>query len=162
MTRSHGARGRTLCTLLRVSLLLVLAASAVGLTRAQTVQLQQHVFEIGRQLRCPVCVAESVADSNAQIAEEMRQLIEKQIEAGKSDAEILAYFQQRYGDWIMLDPPKRGIHLLVWVLPVAAAVLGAITLAVLMRRWRANAEAPVEVAPDDVTRVRRALEEGEA
>lgn len=133
----------------------VLASLALAL--AQDVQLDDRAFEIGRQLRCPVCVAESVADSNAQIAQEMRQLIQQQLEQGKSEEQILAYFQTRYGDWILLDPPKRGWHLVVWVLPLLAAAGGVVALALLFARWRRAAETPVEVDEAELDRVREAL-----
>ncbi len=143
---------------LLAALLPALASLLLTAVFAQDVQLDQRVFEIGRQLRCPVCVSESVADSNAQIAQEMRQLIQQQLKDGKSETQIIAYFKQRYGDWILLDPPKRGLHLLVWVLPIAAAVIGVLVLALLVRRWRAHAEEPIVVDRQDLTRVRRALE----
>jgi len=98
-------------------LLLVLLAACTANGFAQAVELQSRVFEIAGQLRCPVCVSESVADSNAQLAQQMRELIQQQLEEGRSEAEIFAYFTNRYGDWILLDPPKRGVHLLVRGVP---------------------------------------------
>lgn len=124
---------------------------------ASDVQLQDQAFEIARKLRCPVCVAESVADSNAQIAQEMRELIQDDLRRGMTEPEIMAYFQARYGDWILLDPPKRGLHLVVWLLPVVAAVAGVVFLAFKIRSWRAAAEAPVHVDPEEVQRVRDAM-----
>lgn len=135
----------------------VVVLASLALALAQDVQLEDRAFEIGRQLRCPVCVAESVADSNAQIAQEMRQLIQQQLEQGKSEQQILAYFQTRYGDWILLDPPKRGWHLVVWVLPLLAAAGGVVALALLLARWRRAAETPVEVDEAELDRVREAL-----
>src|SRR5688572_13018433 len=96
----------------------VLGALFSGHASAQEVELESRVFEIARQLRCPVCVSESVADSSAQLAQQMRALIQQQLEEGRSEAQIFAYFTNRYGDWIMLEPPRRGIHLVVWILPV--------------------------------------------
>jgi cytochrome c-type biogenesis protein CcmH len=142
---------------LRVRATAALLALVVGLALAQAVQLEDRAFEIGRQLRCPVCVAESVADSNAQIAQEMRQLIQQQLEQGRSEKQILAYFQTRYGDWILLDPPKRGWHLVVWVLPVLAAAGGVVALGLLFARWRRAADAPIEVDAEELERVRREL-----
>lgn len=81
--------------------------------------------ELAERLRCPVCQGESIADSPASMAREMRSLVEEQVDAGRSDAEVLAFFRARYGDWVLLDPPARGSTLLVWVLPVAALVVGA-------------------------------------
>lgn len=132
-----------------------------GWALAQDVELQSRAFEIARQLRCPVCVSESVADSNAQLAQQMRQMIQQQLEEGRSEAEIFSYFINRYGDWIMLDPPKRGIHLLVWVLPVLVGVAGVVTVAVLMRRWLVAARRPIEVDQAAIDRVRAELESGD-
>jgi cytochrome c-type biogenesis protein CcmH len=102
-----------------------------------------------------------VADSNAQLAQQMRQLIQQQLEEGRSEAQIYSYFTNRYGDWIMLDPPKRGIHLVVWVLPVVVGLAGLAVVALLMRRWMATARQPIEVGQDALDRVRAELENGD-
>lgn len=125
-------------------------------------QLESRVFDIARQLRCPTCVSESVADSNAGISIEMRNEIQAQLRAGASDAEVLAFFQDRYGDWILLEPPRRGIHLFVWWLPGIALAAGALGLATLMVRWTRTARAanaPNEASEADLARVRAALQE---
>lgn len=133
-----------------------------GWVLAQEVELQTRVFEIGRQLRCPVCVSESVADSNAQLAQQMRQLIQQQLEEGRSEAEIFSYFTNRYGDWILLDPPKRGIHLVVWLLPVLAGLTGLAIVMLLVRRWLAAARRPIEVGQAALDRVRAELGSGDS
>lgn len=133
------------------------ATSQAATSQASDIQLEDRVFEISRKLRCPVCISESVADSNAQIAQEMRQLIQSNLESGMNEKQILAYFQGRYGDWILLDPPKRGLHLVVWLLPIAAALGGVVFLAFKIREWRAAADAPISVEPDDLERVREAM-----
>lgn len=140
-------------------------ASPDGTRTGTAVELESRVFDIARQLRCPTCVSESVADSNANISIEMRRQIQSQLEAGASEAEILAFFQERYGDWILLEPPRRGIHLFVWWLPGIALAAGAGGLAWLMVRWtraggRAAAEGTVE--DEDLARVRAALDDDEA
>ena len=134
-------------------------ALLLGAALAQDVQLEQRVFEIARQLRCPVCVSESVADSNASVSIEMRQVIQEQLESGRSEQQILAYFQNSYGDWILLEPPKRGIHLLVWLLPGIAAVIGVAALALFVRRWLRAGRETSDVPQEDLERVRKALEE---
>lgn len=96
--------------------------------------------ELAERLRCPVCQGESIADSPASMAREMRSLVEEQVEAGRSDAEVLAFFRARYGDWVLLDPPKSGSTLLVWVLPVAAFAGGV--AAVLAYRTRKDLKLP--------------------
>lgn len=132
-------------------------SGAANATRGGDVELSDRAFAIARKLRCPVCTAESVADSDAEISAEMRTLIQQQLDAGKSETQIVRYFKQRYGDWILLDPPKRGVHLLVWLLPALAFLAGAVALVLLVRRWRAAADATPQADPDAVARVRSAL-----
>lgn len=133
-------------------------------TTGGEVELQSQVFEIARQLRCPTCVSESVGDSSAAISIEMRRQIQDQLEQGRSEREILAFFQERYGDWILLEPPRRGVHLMVWWLPGIALAAGAGGLAWLMVRWmRTSRRAAAETAPDEASleQVRAALAEEE-
>lgn len=147
----------------------LLLALAIGLAAGQqatpqvegSTRLEPRTFDIARQLRCPVCVSESVAESNSPTSLEMRRIIQEQLEQGRSEAEILAYFQERYGDWILLEPPKRGLHLLVWLLPMVAAVTGLIVLGLFVRRWTRASREPIEVDDNDLARVRNALAEGE-
>lgn len=142
----------------KISLLALLAALLIApVGSAQELQLESRTFNIARQLRCPVCTSESAADSNAQIAQQMRALIQDQLEEGKSEEEIFAYFQARYGDWIMLNPPKRGIHLLAWLLPLVAAIVAVSVVAILARRWLAAARAPIVVSEEELARVRAQL-----
>jgi cytochrome c-type biogenesis protein CcmH len=124
---------------------------------AQPATLESRTFEIARQLRCPVCTAESVGDSSASIAVEMRDVIQQQLQEGKSEKEILAFFQERYGDWILLNPPKRGVHLLVWLLPLIAALVGVGFLVMYLRRWTKQAQTPIEASKEDLERVREEM-----
>lgn len=149
-------------TALLAAVLTVVAPAFLAFASAQDVEIESHVFDIARKLRCPVCVSESVADSNAQLAQQMRALIQQQLEEGRSEEQIYAYFQARYGDWIMLEPPKRGIHLLVWLLPVVVAIAAVVTVALLARRWLAAARTPVQADEGDVARVRAQLGRADA
>src|SRR4051812_37146621 len=90
---------------------------------------------LASRLRCPVCQAESVADSPSETAQQMNQVITDQVAEGRSNQQIVAFFRARYGDWILLDPPRRGRTLLVWALPVAAFVVGL--AAIVLRTGRA-------------------------
>jgi cytochrome c-type biogenesis protein CcmH len=143
-----------------VVLLGLVCALTLATAAAQERELDPRVFEIGRELRCPTCVAESVGESNAAIAREMRVLIQEQLDQGADRAEVLAFFQERYGDWILQNPPMRGMNLLVWLLPVVAALAAVVVIARLLRRWRVAAEAPVDVDPSDLDRVRAELRGG--
>lgn len=137
-----------------LALLLLSLASLAG---AQQVQLEREVFEIAGELRCPVCRAESAADSSSDSSVEFRNIIREQLEAGRSRDEIVASFQQRYGDWILMDPPRRGLYLWVWGLPLAAALIGALLLGYLFLRWRKNASVPQELSTEERERVQREL-----
>uniref|UniRef100_A0A7C5REC0 Cytochrome c-type biogenesis protein n=1 Tax=Thermus caliditerrae TaxID=1330700 RepID=A0A7C5REC0_9DEIN len=85
--------------------------------------LSPEVFAIARELRCPVCQGESAAESNSGVAVEMRRIIAEMLEEGKSKEEIKAFFVERYGEWILYAPPRRGVTLWVWVLPVLGLAL---------------------------------------
>lgn len=137
--------------------LLLLTLLLASLTLAQDVQLESRVFEIAQKLRCPSCVSESVSDSSAPIAQQMRVVIQEQLEQGRTETEIFAYFQDRYGDWILLDPPKRGIHLVAWLLPIIVGILALAVVALLARRWLNNARRPIEATPEELARVRSQL-----
>ncbi len=139
---------------MRYFLLLLSLWSFAG---AQEVQLEREVFNIAGELRCPVCRSESAADSNAETSVEFRDIIRERLQDGQSEAQILTYFQRTYGDWILLDPPRRGVYLWVWGLPLAAGVLGLGLLGYFLTRWRKNAAAPVDASPEDLERVRREL-----
>ena len=163
------ALARPLVLVLALLALLPLALSATaqaqqaatpGATPGAEVELQDQVFDIARQLRCPTCTSESVGDSSARISIQIREQIQEQLEAGRSEAEILAFFQERYGDWILLEPPRRGIHLVVWLLPAIAVAAGAGGLAWLIARWMRTARQPIDASGEDLARVRTALAEG--
>jgi cytochrome c-type biogenesis protein CcmH len=85
-------------------------------------------------LRCPVCQGESVADSPSQSAEAMGREIRSQIESGWSDEQIQQFFVDRYGAWILLDPPRRGSTLLVWALPLVAVTGGVMAMVSRLER----------------------------
>ena len=141
-----------------LTMLATLTLMGAGVVSAQERELDPRVFEIGRELRCPTCVAESVSESNAAIAREMRVLIQEQLDQGADRAEVLAFFQERYGDWILLNPPVRGVNLIVWGLPIAALLVAMLVAARLVARWRAAAEAPVDADASDLERVRAELQ----
>jgi cytochrome c-type biogenesis protein CcmH len=137
---------------LAVSIVFVLAFAGTALGQ---VELTPEVFAIASRLRCPVCVSENVAQSASGTAEEMREIIAQQLDAGATEGEILAYFQERYGDWILLEPPRRGIFLVVWLLPAVVAAVLVAGLAILARRWMRNGRAPIDVDEAYLQQLRR-------
>ena len=125
-------------------------------------ELEEHVREIASGLRCVVRQNLSVADSPSDLAKEMRNLVRELVQQGKSREEIQAYFVSRYGEFVLLSPPKRGFNLLVWGLPFVAILAGAWGVYLVARRWTLRREeAEPAVDPVYAERVRRDLQERE-
>jgi cytochrome c-type biogenesis protein CcmH len=124
---------------------------------------EQTVHDVASQLRCVVCQSLSVADSPSETANQMRGIIRERLAAGESPEQIRAYFVEKYGDWILLSPPKSGFTLLVWVLPFVGLGIGLVLVAVLVRRWsRApRAAVPAQLDPAVRERIRREMSEME-
>lgn len=97
--------------------------------------LETLTSSVASELRCPVCRGLSIEASTSDLALEMRGLIREKLAAGESTEEVKAYFVEKYGEWILLSPPKRGFTLLVWVLPVLGLLTGGLVLARVLRRW---------------------------
>ena len=130
-----------------------------GMARAaDRQQIEDRVRDIASDLRCVVCQNLSVADSPSDLAKEMRNLVREMVEQGKSREEIHAYFVSRYGEFVLLSPPKRGFNLLVWGLPFLAVVIGAGVVVLVARRWSTQpAQEQPRVDPAYAERVRRDL-----
>ena len=96
---------------------------------------------VGRQLRCLVCQNESIEDSNADLARDLRRVVRTRITAGDTDAEVVGWLTARYGDFVRLRPPFNAVTAALWGSPVLALLAGA--AAVLFARRRA----PVQPAP---------------
>ncbi|MCF6743337.1 tetratricopeptide repeat protein [Blastococcus sp. KM273128] len=92
--------------------------------------------EIATGLRCPTCAGESAADSAAPAARGMRAVIAERVAAGETPEEIRAHFVARYGEWILLDPPREGVGWALVVLPGAALLGGVVAVGVLVTRRR--------------------------
>ena len=120
---------------------------------------EQQVYEVATELRCVVCQNLSVADSPSEMANQMRAIVREHLAAGETPAQVRQYFVERYGDWILLAPPRRGFTLLVWLAPLVAVVVGLALVALLVRRWtgrRRPTPPPVDAAMSE--RIRRELE----
>lgn len=110
-----------------------LAASA----RAQT--LDDRIYAVARQLMCPVCAGQTVAESDAAVAREMRAIIRQKLLAGETPDQILRYFVAEFGDGVLAEPPRRGFSLVLYLGPMLALSLGFVIVAVAIRRWTAHA-----------------------
>ncbi|MFN2432616.1 MAG: cytochrome c-type biogenesis protein CcmH [Gemmatimonadota bacterium] len=88
------------------------------------------------RLKCPVCRVQSVRESTSFMALEMRAKVRELIAAGRSDDQILGYFVERYGDYILLEPQRRGFGIAAYALPLVAVLAGAFLLGLRARRQR--------------------------
>ena len=121
------------------------------------------VQAIAAQLRCVVCQNLSVADSPSETANQMRGIIRERLAMGETPEQVVAYFVDKYGIWILLAPPKSGFNLLVWVAPFAGLLVGLIIVGLVIRRWRSRARVapPRPAALDEAMRGRIAREMAE-
>lgn len=120
------------------------AVEGTGLSMAEE-QRAAHLFE---QLKCPVCKNQSLASSTSYIAEQMKRQIRDKIREGQTNEEIISFYVDRYGEWILTRPPASGRGLLVWLLP-GALVLGAGGwLLLVLRRWSRAPDREQQVGSD--------------
>ena len=113
---------------------------------------------LSEQLRCLVCQNQSIAESNAELAVDLRRQINEQIAAGKSDAEIVDFMVQRYGDFVLYRPPFKASTVLLWAGPF---ILLAFGLFVLFLRIRRKAPSPPELSEAERARAAQLLEQSE-
>lgn len=143
-----------------VAILVLLGVAIVGLITAESAPADR-ADELQERLRCPVCKSVSIAESPSETAQAMRRAVAEQVEAGRSDQQIIDYFRARYGQWVLLDPPRAGSTLPLWLLPFGAAALGGVVLLVLTSR-RQRPDPGGELTADQQRRVTRALQQARA
>ena len=118
-----------------VSSALVPDAAFVQRAGVDSVRLEERTSAVAAELRCPVCQGLSIQDSPSELALQMRAVVRDQLAAGRTPDEVKRYFVDKYGEWILLEPQARGFNVLIYVLPVAAVMLGAAAVVVAVRRW---------------------------
>lgn len=145
-------RGRPSLSGLRRLLLAVLAVSFLNMTPALAVEpdeilsdpaLETRARHISAGLRCLVCQNQSIDDSNAPLARDLRILVRERLKAGDSDEQVLQYVEDRYGEFVLLRPPFNVSTLLLWLAPLLV-LLGAIVIAFRSLRQRT---APAATSP---------------
>jgi cytochrome c-type biogenesis protein CcmH len=120
---------------------LLLALSAISSAREAVPEsddpvLEQRVVRLTSELRCLVCQNQSLADSHADLAIDLKNQVREQMRAGKSDSDIRNYLVARYGDFVLYDPPFKATTLLLWAGPFVLLVVGLAGLALYMRSRR--------------------------
>lgn len=112
-------------------IVIVLAGTAPA---ASAPTLEDQVRDIAGELMCPVCEGQTVAESNAQLAVQMREEIRARLRRGESREQIIAYFVGQFGESVLAAPPKRGAGLVLWLAPVAALGVGLLVMVRYLRR----------------------------
>jgi cytochrome c-type biogenesis protein CcmH len=108
--------------------------------------LEARARHLSQALRCLVCQNQSIDDSNADLAHDLRVLVRERLRAGDSDDQVIQYLRARYGDYVLLDPPVERQTWLLWFGPAAVLLAGVGATAVLARRRRPAAPAPLDAA----------------
>ncbi|MFY8105986.1 MAG: cytochrome c-type biogenesis protein [Elstera sp.] len=143
----------------RLALVLVLLASPLAALGPDEIlpdpALEARARALSRQLRCLVCQTESIDDSNAELARDLRLLVRRRLVAGESDAEVLAYIHARYGDYVLMRPPVLGRTALLWFGPFLLLVGVGGWLVIRARRGVKVAAAPAPLTPAEQERLRR-------
>jgi cytochrome c-type biogenesis protein CcmH len=105
--------------------------------------LEERARGLSAQLRCMVCQNQSIDDSNAELARDLRLLVRERIVDGDSDAQVIDYVVSRYGEFVLLKPRLSSKTVALWAMPVALLLIGGVTVVMMSRRRR---EAPEERA----------------
>ncbi len=131
-----------LAALLLLLLLPLAALSKEAAPAAEDPVLEARVLRISAELRCLVCQNQTIADSHADLAQDLRQQVREMIRQGKTDAQIVAFMTERYGDFVLYRPPMKSTTWLLWFGPALLLVGGlAVLILVLRRRSRLPPEA---------------------
>jgi cytochrome c-type biogenesis protein CcmH len=150
---------------------LAMTAALLAATAAQAVQpsemladpaLEARARALSEEIRCLVCQNQSIDDSNADLAHDLRVLVREQIKQGKSDRQIRDFLVARYGEFVLLKPPVQTSTLLLWFGPLTVLVCGAIGLAVFFRSRARTAAGSDMLTADERARIERLLDERES
>ena len=122
---------------------------------------QKRLIDLASELRCLVCQNQTIADSNAELAVDLRREIREQIKAGKTDAEIRDFMTTRYGDFVLYRPPLKTTTVLLWFGPALLLLAGIVVLVRVMRaRRRAADEANTPLTDEERSRAAALLADG--
>lgn len=133
---------------MRSLLIALLALLSQPVAAAAETPLDARVTHVAQQLRCLVCQNQTIADSNAQLALDLKKEVRAQLERGRSEQDVVDFMVQRYGDFVLYRPPLHASTVLLWAGPFLLLLLGVSTLFTVVRR-RQRASVDVDTAPED-------------
>ena len=145
---------------------IILLLVAAGIVTAQTgtynpdapadAATEARLKELSLELRCLVCQNQTIADSNADLAVDLRGIVRAQILQGKTDAEIKTYLVSRYGDFVLYKPPMQGNTAMLWIGPFGLLAIGVIIWWMIGRKKKGVAETTISEA--DAAKAKQLLE----
>ena len=133
-----------------MGIILVVSLLVGIIDNTKPLSAEQRAASISRTIRCPQCDGETVAESNAPIAKEIRAEIKIQVSQGKTNNEIRAFMANSYGQDVLLVPPARGFGSAIWIIPVAGLFLALGILGVAFWRWRLALVLEEEASEQDI------------
>ena len=123
--------------------------------------LEARARELSKGIRCLVCQNESIDSSNADLARELRILVRERLVAGDDDLQVLQYLVERYGDFVLLEPPVKPTTYLLWFGPLVLFLIGGLGVVAYFRGRRQPAAAARPLTEEERARVARLLDEQE-
>jgi cytochrome c-type biogenesis protein CcmH len=145
---------------LGVLLMLPCLAGAVDAHQMATPELQKTYESINSELRCLVCQNQTIADSNAELAGDLRRQVGEMLEQGKSKQDIIDFMTERYGDFVLYKPPFKGKTTLLWLAPGLFLVMGVVTVFFVVRR-RKSLSTAVIINSEQQKKISGLLDEGD-
>ena len=140
---------RAAAALLLLSAALLLSTGTVQAQAPDASYDEAEAQAIDRMLMCPVCPAESIDQAQVPLARQMRQQVRELLAAGHSRGEVLAHFADRYGTDVLASPPKSGLNLLAWILPIAGVLAALVAGGLVIRAMTARPDAPPTAGSTD-------------
>jgi cytochrome c-type biogenesis protein CcmH len=142
------------CALIGLALLAVQPALAVQPDEIlKDPALETRARGLSRELRCMVCQNQSIDDSDAPLARDLRVLVRERLTAGDSDPQVMDFLVARYGEFVLLKPRFEWHTAALWLTPVAALIAGAIAMVLAIRRRRISPAAAVPLSADEERRL---------
>jgi cytochrome c-type biogenesis protein CcmH len=120
--------------------------------------LEARARGLSRELRCMVCQNQSIDDSDAPLARDLRILVRERLTKGDSDEQVMSFLVSRYGEFVLLKPPFEWHTAILWLTPLFAVLAGAIAMLAAVRRRRVGAPGPLPLDADEERRLREVLD----
>ena len=123
-------------------------------------KLEARARDLSRELRCMVCQNQSIDESEAPLARDLRLLVRERLTKGDTDPQVLDFLVARYGEFVLLKPPLEGRTIILWALPPVALLAGAIGLFLAVRRRRTGQLEPAALSTEERRRLSTLVDEG--